>query len=131
WRSLNQNWYRSGQPYADLSRIDGQANPLFQEWLQHPSYDRYWQAMIPYGKQFAHLDLPVLSVSGYFDQNEPGSLYYFDQHTHFDPQANETFVIGPYDDALMSGPPPALLRGYQLDVAALINWHVLRYQWFD
>src|SRR5439155_24119609 len=43
WSRLNHDWYISGRPYRELDRIDGTPNPFFDRWLEHPSYDAYWQ----------------------------------------------------------------------------------------
>ena len=66
WRALNEKWYRSGRRYRDLGRLYGQHNPVFVRWLNHPSYDAYWQNLLPYGEQFAHIDIPVLTMTGYY-----------------------------------------------------------------
>jgi uncharacterized protein len=131
WRALNQKWYKSGRAYRDLGRLYGQPNPLFIRWLNHPSYDRYWQKMVPFHEQFAHIDIPVLATTGYFAANEPGALYYFTQHYRYNPRADHTLVVGPYDDAMLQRGALAELRGYQVDSAALIDLHELKYQWFD
>jgi putative CocE/NonD family hydrolase len=131
WRALDQKWYVSGQRYRDLGRLHGKPNPIFIRWLNHPSYDRYWQEMIPYREQFAHLNIPVLTVTGYYAGSEPGALYYFSQHHRYDPHANHTLIIGPYDDAVMQRGPLPVLQGYSVDAAALVDLHELRYQWFD
>jgi hypothetical protein len=53
WFRMNHDWYVKGAPYRSLEKIDGTPNPFFARWLGHPSYDAYWQGMIPYGKDFA------------------------------------------------------------------------------
>jgi hypothetical protein len=131
WRDLDQKWYRSGRRYRDLGRLHGQPNPIFIRWLNHPSYDGYWQKMIPFREQFARIKIPVLTTTGYFAASEPGALYYFTQHYRYNPRADHTLLIGPYDDGLMQRGPMVVLHGYQVDSAALIDLHELRYQWFD
>jgi uncharacterized protein len=131
WRALNEKWYRSGRPYRDLGRIHGQPDPIFIRWLNHPSYDRFWQTMVPYREQFARITIPVLTIAGYFGASEPSALYYFSEHYRYNPHADHTFLIGPYDDDVMQRGPPAVLRDYELDSAALINLRELQYQWFD
>ena len=73
----------------------------------------------------------MLTITGYFAASEPGALYYFTQHTRYNPHADHTLVIGPYDDGVMQRGPLAVLHGYEVDSAALIDLHELRYQWFD
>jgi putative CocE/NonD family hydrolase len=130
WPALDQKWYRSGRPYRDLDRIAGTRSLTFQHWLDHPSYDRYWQKLIPFREQFAHVGVPVLIVTGYYAGDEAGALYYFSQHRHYHAGAGDTLVVGPYGDA-MRGTPPAALRGYPLDSAALVDLRELRLRWFD
>jgi len=131
WRALNEKWYRSGRRYRDLGRIYGQHNPVFVRWLNHPSYDAYWQNLLPYREQFAHIDIPVLTMTGYFAASEPGDLYLFAQHHHYDPHANHTLLIGPYDESMVQAGTSASLHGYQVDSNALVDFRELRYQWFD
>jgi putative CocE/NonD family hydrolase len=131
WRALDEKWYRSGRRYRDLGRVYGTHNPVFVRWLNHPSYDAYWQNFVPYQKQFAHVDIPVLTMTGYFAASEPADLYYFTQHHRYNPHANHTLLVGPYDEAMLRLGASASLHGYQVDPIALIDFRDLRYQWFD
>ena len=131
WRALNEKWYQSGRPYRDLGRLYGKHNPVFIRWLNHPSYDAYWQNFLPYREQFAHLDIPVLTMTGYYAPSEPGDLYLFAQHHRYNPHANHTLLIGPYDESLMRAGAAASLSGYPVDAAALVDFRELRLQWFD
>jgi putative CocE/NonD family hydrolase len=131
WHTLNEKWYASGRRYRDLGRIYGKPDPIFIRWLNHPSYDRFWQEMIPYQEQFAKINIPVLTLSGYYAGSEPGALYYYMEHHRFNPHADHTLLIGPYDDAVMQRGPLATLQAYTVDAAALIDMRELRYQWFD
>jgi putative CocE/NonD family hydrolase len=131
WRALDETWYTSGKSYRDFGRVHGGHNRVFQRWLNHPSYDRFWQKLIPYREEFAHVDIPVLTIAGYYADGEIGALYYFTQHSQFNAHANQTLLIGPYDDGVMQHGPLANLQGYQIDPAALIDLRELRYQWFD
>ncbi|HEY5020554.1 MAG TPA: CocE/NonD family hydrolase C-terminal non-catalytic domain-containing protein, partial [Steroidobacteraceae bacterium] len=131
WRSLQESWYRSGLAYVRLDHTYRRPNRFFHRWLHHPSYDLFWQQMIPYRRQFAAIDIPVLTTAGYYGGDEVGALYYFTQHYQFDQNANQTLLIGPYDDNILERAPVATLRGYQVDPVALVDLHQLRYQWFD
>jgi putative CocE/NonD family hydrolase len=131
WRALDATWYTSGKPYRDLGRVHGGHNPIFQRWLNHPSYDRFWQKLIPYREEFSHIDIPVLTIAGYYADGEIGSLYYFNQHYQYNAHANHTLLIGPFDDSVMQHGALPNLQGYQLDPAALVDLRELRFQWFD
>ena len=131
WHALDQKWYVSGSRYRDMGRLHGKPNPIFIRWLNHPSYDRYWQEMVPYREEFAHINIPVLTMTGYYSGSELGALYYFTQHHRYNPHADHTLVIGPYDDAVMQKGALATLQNYQVDTAALVDLRELRYQWFN
>jgi uncharacterized protein len=131
WSGLDQAWYRSGRRYRDLGRVFGKPNPIFIRWLNHPSYDRYWQKLVPYREQFAKLNIPVLTTTGYYAGSQSGDLYFFSQHLRYNPHADHTLIIGPYDDGVMEQGPSATLQGYQVDSAARADLRELRYQWFD
>jgi putative CocE/NonD family hydrolase len=131
WRALDQKWYASGQRYRDLGSLYGKPSPIFLRWLNHPSFDRFWQSLIPFRRELAKVDIPVLTITGYYSAGEAGALYYFNEQRHYDPHANHTLLIGPYDDSVTERGVPPVLRGYQLDPAALVDLRELRYQWFD
>jgi putative CocE/NonD family hydrolase len=131
WPALDQRWYRSGRRYRDLGRVFDKPNPIFIRWLNHPSYDRYWQKLVPYREQFANLNIPVLTTTGYYAGRQAGDLYLFSQHLRYNPRADHILVIGPYGDGVMEQGPSAALQGYQIDSTALVDLRGLRYQWFD
>lgn len=131
WSKLQREWYASGRPYRDLDRIDGKPNPIFDEWLRHPSYDAYWQRLIPYGSEFADIDIPVFVETGYYDGGMVGALYYLQEHYRYRPAADHRLLVGPYHHiAMQTGVLPEV-DGYKVDPAAMIDLQELRLQWFD
>lgn len=138
WNRLNRDWYSSGRPYRDLDKIDGTPNPIFDTWISHPSYDSYWQSMIPYEQDFARINIPVLQTAGYYYGGPGAAVYYFTEHYKYNPRAEHYLVIGPYDHVLgQRGLVTALgdtiyeVGGYKVDPVALTDLVELRYQWFD
>ena len=139
WTRLDTTWYRSGRPYRDLSAIDGHPNPTFDRWLSHPSYDGYWQRMIPYRSEFARIHIPVLTTTGYYDGGQMGALYTFREHHKYLPGAKHYLVIGPYDHITgqrgtvnpIGRVTTPVMRGYELDSVSHMDIGELRYKWFD
>lgn len=131
WATLDREAYASGRAYRDRPVIDGSANPVFAEWLRHPGYDAYWQAMIPQGDQYAGIDIPVLATTGYFDGGQAGVLHYLREHLRHRPDADHTLVIGPYEHVTMQTGVPPTVQGYTPDASARINLQALRLAWFD
>ena len=131
WNALNRKWYLSGRPYRDLDKIDGLPNPVFDEWLKHPSYDAYWQKLVPYGDEFARVTIPVFVQTGYFDGGMVGALYYLRQHYKYDPKANHRLLLGPYHHTAMTAGVLNNFAGYDIDEAARIDLQDVRLKWFD
>ena len=138
WNRLSQSWYTTGRAYRDLDKIDGKPNPIFDRWIDHPTYDDYWQRMIPYGKDFARVNIPVLQTAGYYFGGPGAAVYYFTEHYRHNPNAQDYLVIGPYDHPLgqrglvtQLGDTLYVMGGYRVDPVALTDFGELRYQWFD
>jgi len=132
WQRLDHDWYVSGRAFRDHDKIDGTPNPFFDRWLDHPSYDAYWQAMIPYRDDFSKINIPVLQTAGYYFGGPGAAVYYFREHHKYNPRAEHYLVIGPYDHfRAQSGPDTNVIANYHLDSAAMIDMRELRYQWFN
>lgn len=132
WSSLNEKWYQSGRPYRDIDLIDGTPNPWLQRWLDHPSYDAYWQAMVPYRDEFARIDIPVLTITGYYDDGQISAVHYWKEHVRYRPEADHALVIGPYDHfGAQQSFKPEELRGYRIDPVAQFDTAALTFAWFD
>jgi putative CocE/NonD family hydrolase len=131
WNASFNKWYLGGQAFNTLDSVDGQPSAFFQKWLKHPAYDEYWQKMIPYQQEFSKINIPVLTITGYYDGDQKGALYYYKQHHLYNPAANHYLVIGPYDHGGAQGSPTAVVNGYTIDKAAKIDITQLVFDWFD
>ena len=138
WQRLDRNYYLSGRPYRELPLIDGKPNPVFESWISHPEYDAFWQAMSPFGEEFARIDIPVLQTAGYYSGGPGAATYYFEQHYRYRPDAQHYLVLGPWNHGeaqhgtlRLNGTHEAEIDGYPLDEAAKIDLEDLRYRWFD
>lgn len=131
WQDLNMKWYGEGVAYNKMDSLDGLPNPQFNERLLHPTYDAYWQSMMPYKEEFSHIDIPVLSTTGYYDGGQTGTRYYLNEHTKYNKDAAHYLVIGPYTHFGAQGKPNAHILGYDIDPAAQIDITGLIFEWFD
>lgn len=130
-RDLVFDWFNSGASFKSLDTLGGQPNPIFQKWLKHPAYDNYWQSMVPTPSEYAKINIPVLSTTGYYDGSQIGAIQYFKLHTKHNKNANHYFVIGPYDHWGGQRRPAKNLMGYEIDSVANVNMMNLAYDWLD
>lgn len=132
WNTLNERWYASGKPYRELDQVDGAANNVLQRQLQHPAFDKYWQSLAPYHRDFSRIHIPVLQIAGYFDPAQIAGLYYLNQHYAYNKQAEHYLIIGPYDhQGAQATYKPEFVSGYQIDPAAQFDTVKLTYEWLD
>lgn len=131
WRRMRNTWFASGRAYRSIDSIDGEPNPFLQRWLQHPAYDQYWQDMVPYKEDFANINIPVLTIEGYYDDGQISGLHYLREHVRYNKNAEHYLVIGPYDHFGTQVGGRAELRGYKVDPVALVNTREITFQWLD
>ena len=131
WRTMPDRWYASGASYRKIDSIDGTPNKWLQHWLKHPDYDQYWQDMVPYQQDFSRINIPVLTITGYYDDGQISALHYLKEHYKYNRNANHYLIIGPYDHfgAQRGGVP--VLREYTVDPVALINTRDITFEWLD
>jgi hypothetical protein len=132
WNGIYKQWYKQGRPFSSMDRIDGRPSEVFQRWLDHPSYDEFWQSMVPYETEFSKIDIPILTTTGYFDDDQMGAMYYYKNHHKYNPDADHYLVIGPYTHGGAQMYPDEIVGGYEVEeVASEINFRRLSVEWFD
>lgn len=131
-RTLNQRWFKSGKSYRAAPQFYGRANPWLQKWLDHPSFDAYWQSMVPYKSGFARITIPVLTVTGYYDDGQGSALNFLKDHYAYNKRAVDYLVIGPYDHVgSQRAHKDDVLRGYPIDPVAQYSTPQLTFDWLD
>jgi len=131
WNKVFQDYYTSGKSFRELDAIDGRPNSIFQRWLNHPTYDSYWQNMTPQKEEFSQIDIPILTTTGYYDDDQLGALYYYKQYQKWNKSDNYYLLIGPYDHFGAQGYPKATLNDYTIDDVANIPIQEIVFQWFN
>jgi uncharacterized protein len=131
WDRLFGSWYKNGYSFRSLDSLEGRPNYIFQRWLKHPGYDSYWQNMTPQKQEFSKINIPVFTITGYWDDDQLGAMYYFRQHNLWNKNANDYLLIGPYDHSGSQGRPGKTLEGYKIDSVANIFISKIVFQWMD
>jgi len=132
WNSLNDKWYESGKSYREIDSVDGTPNKWLQRWLQHPSYDKYWQSLVPYKNDFAKIKIPVLTITGYYDDGQQSAVWYLKEHYKYNKNVEHYLLIGPYDHfGAQTARKSEVLRNYTIDPVAQINTPDITFQWLD
>lgn len=131
WQNTYNELFDSGRAFKDIDKIEGTPNPWFQKWLSHPSYDSYYQSMVPYEEDYQKIDIPVLTITGYFGASI-SAVDFMTNHYQFNKNANHSLLIGPYGHGTAQGIPRSHHSNYQLDEVALDkDTKEITFQWFD
>lgn len=133
WSSLYREWHESGRPFRDVDALFGNPSPIFQEWLKHPEPDAYWDQQNPTPEQCAQLNIPVLSITGAYDDDQPGALEHYRQHLRYGPAGTRErhyLVIGPWNHG-GTGMPSATFGGLKVGLASVIDIQKLHLDWYS
>ncbi|TMO61815.1 CocE/NonD family hydrolase [Pseudoalteromonas aurantia] len=128
WNKAINDWYLSGRSYRDIDKIEGTPNPLLQKFLNHPSHDDFWLNMGPRGNEYSKINIPILSINGYYDDGHISALYYLNQHLKHNKNAEHYWIIGPYNHFFSKS---KTINGYLKDSVAELDRTELAFQWFD
>lgn len=133
WSAQFRRWYEAHAPFKELDRYVGNPSPIFQTWISHPMQDAYWDSFSPTPAEYAKLDLPILSICGQYDGDQPGALAYYredQQYGSATAKAKHYLIIGPWDHA-GTRTPKAEVGGLKFGQAALLDMNALHKSWYD
>ena len=90
-------WHR---PLLTQDDAMGRDMPLFNDFLENSTMNEYWNRLHFTEEDFRGLDLPVLHVTGWFDGDQPGAMFYWDGMMAHSPAADEQYLLsGPWGHA--------------------------------
>lgn len=83
WRAVNARIWREAQPRATLANLlTAEPNATLLPVLR-PFSRADWSYAVPTAAQLAELDLPVLSITGLYDDAQVGAILYHEQHEQY------------------------------------------------
>lgn len=134
WNSVNYNLYKNRIPFARLDSVAALPNPFFKKWVNHPDFDNYWRDILPNRADYEALDIPVFTITGYYDADQNGAMYYYNNHMRYGNEAakNKHYIlIGPYDHGGSQWQPRATQAGLEIEKQAQVPIYKYVIQWFD
>jgi len=119
-----------GLPLNRLDELAGRNLPFWKDWLQHATYDDYWQAM-NVEEQWDQIAVPAFNMGGWFDLYAQHTFINFNglRHHGRTPAARQSkLIVGPWPHALSTSP-----RTGDVDFGAnsMVDLEALELRWFD
>ena len=132
WGEKFRRWFEAGVPFKELDTFLGLPSQTFQEWISHPARDAYWDGYNPTTQQYSRLNLPILTITGIYDGDQPGALTHYKEHLLNAPAevtAHHFLVIGPWDHAGTRSPRTEFV-GLKMGSASVVDLPALHRQWY-
>ena len=132
WNNKNRQWFESGAPFKDFDTQVGAPSAIFQRWVQHPHPDSFWDAYNPTAEQYARLSIPILTITGSYDGDQPGALTHYREYmknASVEGRARHYLIIGPWDHAA-TRTPRAEIGGLKFGPASLLDLPQLHLDWY-
>jgi putative CocE/NonD family hydrolase len=132
WSETIKRWFESGRPFRDLDGIAGNRSELFQEWLSHPEPDEYWDKLNPSAAEYGRIQMPILTITGSYDDDQPGALEHYKQHLRHARSDQHYLVIGPWDHLRASavGRPSHEFGGLRVGSESAVDLAQLHLDWY-
>ena len=132
WTARNRQMFESGRPFKEFDALVGNPSPIFQEWVAHPQPDAYWDSYNPTAEEYAKLAIPILSITGSHDGDQPGALAHYREYMKnatAEGKARHYLIIGPWDHA-GTRTPQAEFGGLTFGPASLVDLPKLHLDWY-
>ncbi len=138
--------YAAYRPFSELDRaigisaddwwmLDerGERVSMMKMWLNHVGDAAFNLAAEPTAASYSRMNFPVLTVTGYYDDDQSGTLHYyrnFVAHAPAGAVARLHLVIGPWDH-FATQEPTKMVEGVSIPDAAVIDMQRLHADWYD
>jgi hypothetical protein len=133
WIQVFRRLYEEHLPFTDLPKLAGNLITKFDTWVAHPYQDAYWDAMNPTDEEFSRLELPILTITGHYDGDQPGAMEFYKRHMRFASEGvrqHHYLIIGPWDHA-GTRTPRREVGGLVFGEASLVDLNGLHREWYD
>ena len=133
WAAQFGQLYKDHRAFKELDTVIGNPSPVFRAWVAHPMVDAYWDSYNPTAEQYAKLDLPILTITGQYDGDQPGAMKHYREHmAHASDhaKAQHWLIIGPWDHP-GTRTPKAEVGGLTFGKASLLDMNKLHKDWYD
>ena len=126
-QDISQHDLRAAYSYLPLYEADqllGRTLTAWRDWLDHPRRDGYWEAQA-FQQQLKNVDIPMLHLSGWYDDVLIGTLENFGL---LERKPNQFLLIGPWGHHINAG---RKLGAIDFGPSAVINLDSIYVRWFD
>ncbi len=146
WQGKMLEQYAGYRPFSELDEAIGIApddwwmadsaglrKSFMKTWLDHVGDRAFNLAAEPAAKDYAAMRFPILTATGFFDDDQPGALRYYRNYFAHAPTAQvdrSVLVIGPWDHGGTQRPTKSIM-GLTIPDSAVLDMQALHAGWYD
>ena len=132
WIGKFEELYQNQLPFKELDRIVGNKTTFFQTWVAHPHMDEYWDKMSYPLEKYDQIQIPILSITGHYDDDQPGAMEYYRYHMASSSPARDMhyLIIGPWDHA-GTRDPKTEFGGLKFSETSILDMNKIHQEWYD
>ncbi len=133
WAAKAREMYTSHAAFQSYDKLVGNPSTTFQKWMAHPVPDAYYDAMAPSPEHYRKINMPILTITGHYDGDQPGAFTYYKRHMQYgtaETKANHYLIVGPWDHA-GTRTPKAEVSGLKFGAASVLDLNKLHTEWYD
>ena len=109
----------------------GRNIPHWAEYMEHSTLDEYWKPHIFSEEDFASISIPTLTITGWFDGDQLGSLFFYEGMLNNSPAKKKQYIIiGPWDHGSTFNPQETVGK-INFGEASAIDLIQIHIDWFD
>lgn len=117
-------------PLATMDEAMGMPSQMWQEYIAHPTFDDYWKRMDLAG-HFENIDYPALHITGWFDGDQAGQMFFYEGMTAESPAADRQWLLfGPWTHGGTRN-PTLEVADFSFEKEAIVDMKELHLRWFD
>ena len=126
------DWYLKLGPLKNVNaKYFHNKIPTWNSFIQHPSYDAYWQKNSPLN-YVKSAQIPQLHVGGYYDQEDINGPQLMYNHMEKNDAANKNFIVlGPWNHGQWGGGKADSLGKISFGSSTGVWFRQLQKRWFD
>ena len=146
WQGKMLEQYAAYRPFGELDEAigiaqddwwmadaQGHKTSFMKMWLDHVGDKAFNLAAEPQPKDYTQMRFPILTATGYFDDDQPGSLRYYRGYVTQAPRdelEKSYLVMGPWDHGGTQRPEKTI-EGLAIPAAAVLDMDKLHADWYD
>src|SRR5467141_1900210 len=133
WTAKARELYMAHSAFQDFDKVVGNGSTVFQKWVKHPTADTYYDAMAPSPEQYKRMNVPILTITGDYDGDQPGAFTFYTRHMKYgtpEAKVNHYLIIGPWDHP-GTRTPKAEVGGLKFGQASVLDLNKLHTEWYD